>query len=56
MSMRGENTGETFRIGDRLRVVLQRVDLETRRIDFGLADRGGTRRGKATRSRQGRRR
>ena len=32
----GERTGKTFSIGDRLDVVVQRVDLETRRIDFRL--------------------
>ncbi|MDH4107257.1 MAG: ribonuclease R [Gammaproteobacteria bacterium] len=56
MSMRGENTGGTFRMGDRLRVVVQRVDLETRRIDFSLADRAGVRRDRFRRPERGRRR
>lgn len=38
MSLVGERSGKTFAIGDRLDVILQKVDLETRRIDFRLAD------------------
>jgi ribonuclease R len=37
-SLVGENTGETFRIGDRIRVVVALVSLEKRQIDFNLAD------------------
>jgi len=56
MSMRGENTGETFRVGDALRVVVQRVDLDTRRIDFGLANGSGKHRAGKARPARGRRR
>ena len=34
----GERTAKRFRLGDRVRVRLVRVDLETTRIDFVLAD------------------
>lgn len=34
--IKGERTGKKFRLGDRLRVKLVRVDLETARIDFTL--------------------
>ncbi|PID48963.1 MAG: ribonuclease R [Proteobacteria bacterium] len=34
----GENAGRVFRIGDRLRVKVARVDLDERKIDFILAD------------------
>lgn len=34
--LRGERTGKSYRLGDRLCVKLVRVDLETRRIDFVL--------------------
>lgn len=34
----GERSGKTYRLGDSLRVKVQRVDMETRRIDFGLAE------------------
>jgi ribonuclease R len=36
--MRGERTGARFRLGDRLHVKVSRVDLETSRIDFVLAE------------------
>jgi ribonuclease R len=36
--MAGERTGVKYRLGDRLRVKVSRVDLETTRIDFVLAD------------------
>jgi ribonuclease R len=35
--LRGERTGKAFRLADRLRVRIARVDLETSRIDFVLA-------------------
>ena len=38
MSLVGERAGRTYRIGDPLEVVVQRVDLESRRMDFRLAD------------------
>lgn len=34
----GERTGQRFRLGDRLKVKVARVDLETTRIDFVLAE------------------
>jgi ribonuclease R len=34
--MVGERTGQRFRLGDRLRVKVMRVDLETTKIDFAL--------------------
>lgn len=37
--MLGERTGVRFRLGDRLRVKVNRVDLETSRVDFGLVAR-----------------
>jgi len=33
----GERTHKTFRIGDKVRVRLERVDVERRHLDFGLA-------------------
>lgn len=36
--LRGERSGKSFRLGDRLQVKLVRVDLETRKIDFVLVD------------------
>jgi ribonuclease R len=32
----GERSGKTFRLGDPMRIKVQRVDMETRRIDFGV--------------------
>jgi ribonuclease R len=56
-TLRGEHTGATFRLGDRVRVRVLRVDLERRLIDLGLVEvlaavqaaheRRGRRRGKA---------
>jgi ribonuclease R len=34
----GERSGQRYRLGDRLDVTVARVDLDTRRIDFSLAD------------------
>lgn len=39
--MLGERTGVRFRLGDRLRVKVARVDLETSRVDFSLVAKGG---------------
>jgi ribonuclease R len=36
--MLGEHTGKRYRLGDRVRVRVVRVDMETLRIDFQLAD------------------
>lgn len=36
--MIGENSGTCFRIGDRLRVKVSRVDLDTRKIDFEMLE------------------
>ena len=53
MQLVGERTGRVFALGDKLEVEVQRVDLETRRIDFRLAEKtrrgGGTRRVKIRR-------
>lgn len=37
-ALRGENTRKVYRLGDRVRVQLLRVDQERRQIDFGLAE------------------
>lgn len=37
-SLKGERTGKQYRLGDRQRIRLVRVDLETSKIDFVLAD------------------
>jgi ribonuclease R len=34
----GENTRKTYRLGDKVRVQVVRVDMESRRIDLGLTD------------------
>ena len=50
----GERTGRVFRLGDRLNVIVTRVDVDERKIDFDLvdgSDNGGSvkkRRGKST--------
>ena len=36
--MVGERTGRTFRLGDAMTVIVQRADMETRRIDFRPAE------------------
>jgi ribonuclease R len=36
--LKGENTKKTYRLGDRVRVQVVRIDLERRQIDLGLAD------------------
>ncbi len=52
LSMVGERTGQSFRLGEAMRVLVQRVDMDTRRIDFRPADlpheerHSGRRRGK----------
>ena len=35
--LRGKNSGKTYRLGDAIRVLVARVDLDKRRIDFDLA-------------------
>jgi ribonuclease R len=37
LALVGERTGKRYSLGDRLRVVVARVDLESRRIDFRLS-------------------
>lgn len=39
-SLIGERTGKTFRLGEAMRVKVQRVDMETRRIDFRPVEKG----------------
>ena len=36
--LRGENAGRVFRLGDRVRVQVIRVDMERRQLDLGIAD------------------
>jgi ribonuclease R len=36
--LRGENSGRVFRLGDKVRVQVIRVDLERRQIDLGIAE------------------
>ena len=36
--MAGERTGKSYRLGDRLRVKVMRVDMETSKIDFALEE------------------
>jgi ribonuclease R len=36
--LKGENTKKTYRLGDRVRVQVVRIDLERRQVDLGLAD------------------
>ena len=38
----GERSGKTFRLGAAMRVKVQRVDMETRRIDFRPVEKRGT--------------
>jgi ribonuclease R len=37
-ALRGENTGNVYRLGDRVEIQVARVDLERRQIDFALVD------------------
>jgi ribonuclease R len=36
--LRGEKNGRVYRLGDRVRVQVIRVDLERRQVDLGIAD------------------
>jgi ribonuclease R len=36
--LRGENTGQAYRLGDRVRVQVIKVDMERRQVDLGLVD------------------
>ncbi len=36
--LRGENTGRTYRLGDKVRVQVIKVDLERRQVDLGLVE------------------
>ena len=36
--LRGERTGQTYRLGDEVRVRVVRVDLDERKMDFELAE------------------
>ena len=53
--MIGERTGRVFRLGQRLRVIVARVNLDERKIDFELvpADTSGANEKKASHSRAG---
>jgi ribonuclease R len=49
-TLAGRSAGQTYRLGDRVRVAVDRVDLERRELNFRLVDgRGGRRRGRAAR-------
>jgi ribonuclease R len=37
-TLKGENTGKAYRLGDKVEVQVSRVDLEQRKIDFALVD------------------
>jgi len=37
-TLKGENAGRTYRLGDTVRVQVAKVDLEQRKVDFALAD------------------
>ena len=36
--LRGENTGKVYRLGDRVRVQVIKVDMERRQVDLGLSE------------------
>ena len=38
--MKGENSGKSYRLGDAIEIVVARVDLDDRKIDFTLPDTG----------------
>lgn len=40
MRLKGERTGRTFKMGDELSVIVGRVDLDDKKIDFQLAEHG----------------
>ena len=46
----GKNTGNTFRVGDKLRVKLVKCDIKTKQIDFEFVDRGKKYNGKQGKS------
>jgi ribonuclease R len=41
-SMQGKRTGKIYRLGDPVRIVVARVDLDERKIDFELAQKKST--------------
>ncbi len=43
-SLAGEHTGRTFRLGDKVDVILERIDLERRQMEFSVAGMDETRR------------
>jgi ribonuclease R len=47
----GERSGVRYKLGDRLNITVARVDLDTRRIDFSLADQSGATAGTTVRGR-----
>ena len=38
LRLKGERSGRSFRMGDEIRIIVSRVDLDDRKIDFELAD------------------
>ena len=51
-SLIGERTGNRYRLGDRLDIVVAKVDLETKRIDFHLVDESPARRSKGSKKKR----
>jgi ribonuclease R len=47
--LRGENTAKVYRLGDKVDVQVIRVNMESRQVDLGLVERGGTARAGAAR-------
>lgn len=52
LALVGERSGKEYRLGDQLDVTVQRVDLESRRVDFGLAEDANDGRGRRARGRR----
>jgi ribonuclease R len=48
MELRGEHSGKRFRLGDKVRVIVQRVDVVLRRVDLALEGAAKGRRGTET--------
>ncbi len=50
--LRGKRSGKVYRLGDSIRVIIARVDLDQRRIDFDLADNPGNKSAKKVQKRR----
>ena len=53
--MTGENSGKTYSLGDSIEIVVARVDLDERKIDFVLPDNGEERKPRKSKKRKSRR-